>query len=401
MRTKGKLDLSGQPVIDDHCHPFQVSAKTLTRDQLIALVSIGGAQYELTSPSYRLLSHPQTLIFYRLLLKKLSKFFSCSAREEEILEARNRRSKDLREYVKELFADVNIEILMIDDGYSEVTVEHPLPKINFEELERLVPVKTARIKRLEPLIQTSLDDSSSFEELIIKYTSALETAVKKQRCVAFKSITAYRTGLDIQRHDEKAVKEEYRMYKEKRGAIAWFGPQAKKLREYLVCHAVEKSAELNVPFQIHTGIGDTDIILERCNPRYLFSLLKDEEIRRAKIVLVHGGYPYTSEAAYLTNAFPNVYLDLSIMFPFAYSGAPRRLLETLELAPISKVLYGSDAFTIPELHWVSAKIGKEILGGVLERLMELEVLDEDEAYESASMILSENARQLYGLDKAF
>ena len=118
------------------------------------------------------------------------------------------------------------------------------------------------------------------------------------------------------------------------------------------------------------------------------------------MVLVHGGYPYTSEAAYLTNAFPNVYMDLSIIFPFACGGASSRLLEILELAPVSKVLYGSDGFTIPELHWVSAKVGKDILGEVLERLVKLEVLDEDEAYESASMILSENARRLYKLEIA-
>ncbi|MEM3549860.1 MAG: amidohydrolase family protein [Candidatus Bathyarchaeia archaeon] len=398
MEFNLRLDISAKTVIDEHCHPFTELAQNLTKEQFISLVSIGGAQYGLTSTSNGALFHPQNLAFYRVFIKKLSKLFSCPPEIEEIIKARNERSKIFRKYITKLFADANIETLMMDDGYSEVSVEHKLPEINFEKLAELVPVRVARIKRLEPLIQKSLDESSSFEELVAKYDSALDTAVKKQKCIAFKSITAYRTGLDILRHEEEEAREEYRLYKEKKGITTWFGPQAKKLREYLICYAIEKSVEFNIPFQIHTGIGDTDVIFERCNPRFLFNLLKDEKVRHAKIVLVHGGYPYTSEAAYLTNAFPNVYMDVSIIFPFAYAGASARILNILELAPISKVMYGSDGFSIPELHWVSAKVGKEILGEVLGKMVQLRVFDEDEAYKYASMILSENARRLYKLD---
>lgn len=398
MESKVKLDISAKTVIDEHCHPFTELAQNLTKEQFISLLSIGGAKYGLTSTSNGALFHPQNLVFYRVFIKKLSKLFSCPAEIEKIIKARNERSKIFKKYLTELFTDANIETLIVDDGYSEVSVEHKLPEINFEKLAELVPVKVARIKRLEPLIQKSLDASSNFEELMAGYTSALEAAAKKQRCVAFKSITAYRTGLDIQRYDEKEAEKEYRLYKEKKGVLTWFGPQAKKLREYLLCYAIEKSIEFNIPFQIHTGIGDTDVIFERCNPKFMFNFLKDEAVRRAKIVLVHGGYPYTSDAAYLTNAFPNVYMDLSIIFPFAYAGASARILDIFELAPTSKVLYGSDGFSIPELHWISAKVGKEILAEVLGKLIQLGVFDEDEAYEAASMILSENARRLYKLD---
>lgn len=391
-----QLDLSNQAVIDAHCHPFSETTNYLTTSQLLSLLSIGGPQYSLTIDSNSQLFHPQNLLLYRIFLKKLAHFLDCSPKLEDVLAARNQKSEAFKSYLDELFADARLQLLLMEDGYTEVTTTHPIPRVNFEELERFIPLPIARIKRIEPLIQVTLDESENFEDFINTYTLALDMAVKNQNGVAFKSIMAYRTGLSIQVRDETDAKEEYHWYKEN-GKRAWFGPGVKKLREYLVYLSIKKSAELNIPFQIHTGIGDTDIILDRCNPIYLFNLLKEEELHQTTIILVHSGYPYTAEAAYLTNAFPNVYMDLSLMFPFAYTGAATRLLEILELAPVSKIIYGSDGFSIPELHWLSCKLSKEVLGRVLAQLVAQEALDEEEAYDSASMIFVENAQRVYRL----
>ena len=57
-------------------------------------------------------------------------------------------------------------------------------------------------------------------------------------------------------------------------------------------------------------------------PRRLFELLTDPVLRHAKVVLVHAGYPWLQEAAFMTNVLPNVYLDVSLVCP-ATGGALR------------------------------------------------------------------------------
>lgn len=58
-------------------------------------------------------------------------------------------------------------------------------------------------------------------------------------------------------------------------------------------------------------------------------------------------------------------------------------------------MYGSDGYRIPELFWISALWGKKAISEALEELVNSEVIDEDYAYKAGSLILSENAIQLY------
>lgn len=68
------------------------------------------------------------------------------------------------------------------------------------------------------------------------------------------------------------------------------------------------------------------------------------------------------------------------------------LREALELAPVSKLLYASDAARAPELYYLAATSWREALGRVLP-----ELLPAAEVEEAAHLILRENARRLYRL----
>ena len=67
------------------------------------------------------------------------------------------------------------------------------------------------------------------------------------------------------------------------------------------------------------------------------------------------------------------------------------------MAPLSKVLYGSDGFSIPEINYTSARLGKQALAQVLNMLVEDGMLGEAEAQDAGAMILASNARELYRL----
>jgi predicted TIM-barrel fold metal-dependent hydrolase len=95
-----------------------------------------------------------------------------------------------------------------------------------------------------------------------------------------------------------------------------------------------------------------------------------------------------------------VSVDLSLAIPFLGPGAVPPLIELLSLAPASKLLYGSDVGTLPELLAVVADWGRAALGEALGWLVERGGLGEEEAREAGERILSGNARALYRLPAA-
>jgi len=382
----GGVDLRDYFVIDGHCHPFEETTRIIDKEDFPGLVTFGD------------ISNAENLLLYRQIIRELSRYLSSPPTPEGVVEVRNARSMDYPQYLEELFGDVKLKAMLVDDGYSEISVEKALPPIEIEAFKRFIPIEVHRVTRIEPLIKNSLDISTNFKDLMSHFTASLEEAVKKKGAVGFKCVTAYRTGLDIRKSEEWEAKRDFKKYKDASDSMR-LDPHfdIKSLRDYMISHTVSKCLDLDVPLQIHTGIGDVDVVAKACNPINLFDFLKLEEVRRAKIVLTHGGYPYAQEAAWLTNVFPNVYLDLSIYTPFTYVNIARRILDILEMAPTNKILYASDAFKIPELHWVSVGLFKRGLGQALNEMISFDTINEDDASTIAGAILSENAERLYGL----
>jgi len=67
------------------------------------------------------------------------------------------------------------------------------------------------------------------------------------------------------------------------------------------------------------------------------------------------------------------------------------------MTPTTKIMYGSDGFKIPELHWFSSIRTKKALMAALNELVESRELDEERAYEIAKQFLSDNAKRIYNL----
>jgi predicted TIM-barrel fold metal-dependent hydrolase len=114
------------------------------------------------------------------------------------------------------------------------------------------------------------------------------------------------------------------------------------------------------PIQLHTGYGDSDISLVYSNPAYLQPLI--EKFPDIDFVLLHSAYPFTREAGYLAEVFPNVYLDLSLVFPMvSRDGQESIVIESLNLAPSSKLLWSTDGHSHPESYWLATRQFREIL----------------------------------------
>jgi predicted TIM-barrel fold metal-dependent hydrolase len=142
-----------------------------------------------------------------------------------------------------------------------------------------------------------------------------------------------------------------------------------------------------LPVQVHCGFGDPDLLLERSDPSYLKPVI--ERFSATEFVLLHC-WPFVREAGWLAHVYPNVHVDLGLTIPHV-SRPAEALREALELAPLSKLLYSSDAVA-PELSFLAARWWREALAEVLT-----EALSVEEAGAAARAVLRENAIALYGL----
>ena len=391
------LDLASVPVVDVHCHPF-LNKGSVTAEQFTNMTAFGGGSQEYMEEGgvefdeearRELQRTKRDTLYFRRMLQDLAGFFGVAPDLKAMLEERNRAVEaDYTGYVRRLYDDAGITTLVPDFG-------NPLPSLDPDAVRAELPVEIIPVFRIEPLIVELLATDAGPSELLGRFDEAVSDALGSGRYKGLKSIIAYRTGLDVSPLSRARDQGYLAVDAIKRGTG---GGATKKLRDYLLCRAMELCMEHEAPMQIHTGMGDREVNLLHCRPAYLMDLLRSSAFRACRVLLVHAGYPYHREAGYMANVLPHVYCDLSEGIPFAGHAAKRIISEVLEMAPLSKVIYGSDGFTLPEINYTSAKLGKQALAGVLEELVTDGTLSESAVLQAANMILSGNARELYRLD---
>ena len=176
----------------------------------------------------------------------------------------------------------------------------------------------------------------------------------------------------------------------------------KKLQDYILRIIMTKAAETGLPVQIHSGgIGITQQ-LYKTDPLSLEDLLWLPEVKPAKVVLLHGAYPYYQTLGYMASRTvnaPNIYIDMS-MFIHSLAGTPQStvpiLREWLQNGLEDKIMYGSDGFTVLAI-WMGAVNARKAIKMALEGMISDGYIDEDRALVIAEKILRGNAIKLYNL----
>lgn len=374
------LDLSAIPIIDHHAHSLHHRPPATPQDWQ-------GFFTESREPALILKHVPHTL-FYRYAVKALASFLGCEPRPEAILAERDRMG--LGEWSGRLIRDANISIMLMDYGFRGPE------SLNHAELKALLPCRVEPILRLETLAQDLILKHDTFDQVLEAFVAEVEGA-RSAGYVALKSIIAYRTGLTIQSWPMDEVRTAFKPVKEQASREGNIRLAIPPINDTLVLRALEIADRQGIPFQFHTGFGDSDVDLRTANPLHFRPLLESGKYARVPWVILHMGYPFVREAAYLSNIYANVFVDLSLAIPFALSESRLLLTQLLGLAPTSKLLFASDGFSVPELFWLGARVGRAGLGEVLDRLVFEGVLTEHEAYAVAEQLLFRNAETLYSL----
>ncbi|WP_353682894.1 amidohydrolase family protein [Mesorhizobium sp.] len=172
----------------------------------------------------------------------------------------------------------------------------------------------------------------------------------------------------------------------------------KDLCRYTFTLALEECLKRDMPMQIHAGDGEPPgVILRNQDPFFLEEVVRfdrDGMMRMPKIIPLHAGYPSVEKAAWLSHVYPNCYFELSII---VHQNLYQRSMQVMEAVPLSKILYASDAFHLPELYWLSGRWAKRYLTKALTDFVVGGSLSFEEAIKAARMILYKNNRSVYSL----
>jgi len=394
MSARDRLvNLDRCPVIDNHCHGFR------SRDLLE--LDPAGWEDRLTMMGMCFLSSGQTdpalarqvtalrhqTLFALTARRWLAGYLDVPADPSELARARAHAfGADAHGYCAGLMADQNIVAVIADEGF-------PQPPVLRGEFEDELGIPVHRVARIEPMIVDLQAGEPPWSEFEAGFEELLEQAAADPHTVGFKSVIAYRTGLDV---GAPSAAEAARAYDAWRAA-GWPKDRGagKAVRDYCLRATLRAARRHDLVMHLHCGGGDPDIVLAHVRPQDVFELLHDHMDQ--PIILIHGGYPWMAEAAYIASILPFVYIDLSEFLPWASLGIDRELEMLLGVVPAGKILYGSDEASEPEVFWVSARMAREALERVLGSAVERDLLGREQAEQIGRGIMAGNTARLHGI----
>jgi uncharacterized protein len=292
------------------------------------------------------------------------------------------------EVTRRLLRATGISHFLVDTGYRRDGL------LDLDGMTSASGAEVDEIVRLEAVAeQAVLAGDGSAAGFAGRFAEALAEQVPG--ALGLKSIIGYRYGLDFDpvpptRVEVTAAAGRWLHQIEVTG-------QVRVADQVLLRHLLWAGLSHGLPLQLHTGFGDPDADLRRCDPLLLRGFIERAEPGGVPIMLLHC-YPFHRGAGYLTMAYPHVYLDVGLAVNYLGARAAAVVAESLELAPFGKLLFSSDAWGPAELHYLGALLWRRATAQVLGGFVAGGEWDEAEALRIAAMIGGGNARRVYGLD---
>ena len=226
-------------------------------------------------------------------------------------------------------------------------------------------------------------------ESLDEYLAMIDRVIAEKKasgCVCLKSALAYDRSLDFRPQSKRAAE---RVFGRPPSDVA--PEQLKAFGDFIFDYICGLAAKHDLPLQNHTGLGK----LAGSNPMNLIPMI--EKHPETRFVLFHCGYPWIEEVSALSHNYPNVYIDLCWLPIICTSAAERALHSLIEAArDSSRVTWGGDCWLVTESYGGSLAM-RHVLAKVLSEKVADGYLSEARARRLAERILSENAKELYGI----
>jgi uncharacterized protein len=302
---------------------------------------------------------------------------------------RRRRELGTAEVNQRLLRAAQVDAWLVDTGFQSDRVQDP------GQIAAASGAPAYQIVRLEAVAEQVARSGTQAGGFAEAWAWAFAAATAD--AVGLKSIVAYRYGFDFDPARPEAADV-------RAAAGRWLkavdADSAARLDDpVLLRHLIWTGIDSGLPVQFHVGFGDTDVRLHRSDPSLLHDFLLATQDAGTPVMLLHC-YPHHRQAAYLANVFPHVYMDLGAVLNHVGARSSAVLAEALELTPFHKMLYSSDAFGLPELHYLGALGFRRDLARVVGAFVADGAWTAADAERVAGLIGAGNARRVYRLNQA-
>jgi uncharacterized protein len=369
--------LDGVQLVDHHCHGVVGVALDRHRFELLATESAWPAPAGCTS-----LDSQVGFAIRRWCAPVIG--LEPHASVEDYLAQRARLG--VAEVNRRLLSAAGVAAFLVDSGYQTGDMLGPA------EMGDAAGAGAAEVVRLETVAEHLALSGTGADDFATAYAGALN--VSTADAVGLKSIIAYRYGLDFcpERPSAREVRE---------AAGRWLRQvdstgTARLDDPVLLRHVLWAGVDRGLPLQFHVGFGDPDLSLDRCDPARMTGFLRAVRQRGTAIMLLHC-YPFHRQAGYLAQVFPHVYLDVGLGVNYVGARAAAIIAESLELAPFHKVLYSSDAFGLPEFHYLGAALFRRAFDEVVGEWVGAGLWSAPDAERVARMVGAGNAERVYAM----
>ncbi|MFM8349681.1 MAG: amidohydrolase family protein [Actinomycetales bacterium] len=290
------------------------------------------------------------------------------------------------EVTKRLLQASGIGCFLLETGFRGDEILDPAG------MQGLTTIPTREVVRIESVMEAVALEQPTPGTFMTTVIEQLQ--LRMSTAVGLKSIIAYRFGFDFDpvRPSDAEVQV---------AAGRWLSEVSRsghpRVSDPVLLRAgVWAAADMGVPLQLHTGYGDPDLDLHRCDPLLLTNWLRMVEGSGMDVLLLHC-YPFQRNAGYLAQVFPHVYVDVGLGINYTGSRSPEVIAESIELAPFAKVLFSSDAWGPAELHYLGALWWRRGMYRLLHSWVQDQEWCEQDAVRVARMMGAENAARVYRL----
>ena len=388
-----EVDLSGVGIVDAHTHPYRLedllakgSAGFDTRAMFLGESFQSSSRLDPRAVAVRRRAHGLDRLRDRA-RRWLARHLGCEPTREAVTAARDAalRADAGRATRRASWTPPGVVAVLSDEGY-------PQPPIPATEFAASIGVPVHRVARLEPWILRHRD--GNFDDLVSGIHSEAQEAAARPEL----------RRVQVDRRVPDGAGRRRSVAFRGRGGVRPLG-EGRVARD---ARAREAGPRLPDPAHARGGEGERPAIplpLRRRRSRHqprarqpesMFPLLVD--VQDQPVVLVHSGYPWIREAAYIASVLPNVYLELSELIPWGWGQVEWALEMLVGTVPAAKLLYGSDEAGEPEAFWVSALLARPALERVLGRFVERDYVSGGRGERLGSLVLAGSCRALHGID---
>ena len=171
--------------------------------------------------------------------------------------------------------------------------------------------------------------------------------------------------------------------------------EVKELQDHVIFYLADLANEMNLIFQIHTGVQGNWGHIPDSDPLLLIPLLR--AFPKVRFDLFHAGYPYSRMLGMLGKHYPNVWLNMAWMYVISIAASRQILSEWIDLVPGYRILgFGSDV-GFPEMIYGHLKMARSCVADVLATKAEKDFLSEEEALCLARKLFLDNGVEFYRL----